>query len=113
MLNEIMDDMVALVMRKLNVASLNAYDDARLREDIIPDCAAMLALDLGMTADEALRFDWSRPSRERSLLVNLCFYEWNHAQEQFAGDYADAVAKCRDVRLSAQARRCEGARHAQ
>lgn len=94
------DTILSQVQRKLNVASLNSFDETRLREDVIPDAAASLAPDLGMTLEEAASFDWAAPSRERTLLVNLCFYEFSHAAEQFAADFADDVAKCRDSRLA-------------
>jgi hypothetical protein len=96
--NEILEQL----KRKLNVSCLNAYDAERLSNDIIPDAVALLAPDLGMTADEAAAFDWSQPSRERLLLVNYCFYEFNHAAEQFASDYAYEIAKCMDARLASQ-----------
>lgn len=102
MLEESVNSIISQLKRKCRVDTFARYDDAHLREDIIPDAAASLAADLGMTADEAATFDWGEPSRERTLLVNLCFYEFNDAAEQFGGDFADEVAKCRDARLAAQ-----------
>ena len=102
MLEVSVDSILEQLERKLNVESLSGFDETRLRFDIIPDAAASLSHDLGMTTEEAASFDWGAASKERTLLVNLCFYEWNHAAEQFAGDFADEVAKCRDLRLADQ-----------
>ena len=102
MLEESVNSIISQLKRKCRVDTFARYDDARLREDIVPDAAASLAGDLGMTTEEAATFDWSEPSRERTLLVNLCFYEFNDAAEQFGTDFADEIAKCRDARLAAQ-----------
>lgn len=79
------------VKRKLNITWDDATTDARI-DDIIDSMAPFVATRIGLpsaTAPEA--FD----AEDFGLFVNACFYEWNHARDDFTSNYADDILAAR------------------
>lgn len=81
------------VKRKLNITWSDEDTDGRV-VDIMDDAAPKLRHRLGIT-DES--FDFSKPGQERTLFLALCLYLWNHAENEFAENYAEEIAQCRSV----------------
>lgn len=81
-----------LVRRKLNITWSDENTDDRLRQ-IIEDAQVELIGKIGITQDN---FDFSVASQERKLLLAYCFYEWNHALDEFDVNYAADILQARE-----------------
>lgn len=79
------------VKRKLNITWDDQDTDARIA-DMATNAVPTLAFKLGVN-DTA--FDWSDAGQENLLIVNYCFYEWNHAANEFDAAYSDDIAQVR------------------
>lgn len=80
------------VKRKLSITWKDPDTQTRIAEDIVSAAVPSLAFKLGIS-DPA--FDWSGAGQENMLLVNYCYYEWNHAANEFDGNYANDIAQVR------------------
>lgn len=81
------------VKRKLNVTWSDSDTDDRITEIIESAIPAMIRK-LGIADSD---FDFSAPGEERTLFVVYCFYEWNHALNEFEDNYANQIAQVRAV----------------
>lgn len=79
------------VKRKCNITWDDDETKSRL-EEIIENAIPDLLDRLGIADPD---FDFSIPGKENKLLVNYCFYEWNHCSNEFADNYADDIAQIR------------------
>lgn len=79
------------VKRKLNITWDDPDTDARIA-DLAINAVPTLAFKLGVN-DPA--FDWSDAGQENMLIVNYCFYEWNHEASSFDASYSDDIAQVR------------------
>lgn len=79
------------VRRKLNITWDDDETTKRLFE-IIGSAIPYLLHRLGI-ADPY--FDFSRPGMENTLFLAYCLYEWNHAANEFADNYAEMIATVR------------------
>lgn len=86
------ENLVETVKRKLRITYDDPDTDARV-EEMVADAEDELRYVLGIH-DES--FDFDGPGAERSLLVNLCFYEDNGAADEFWANYAGKIAQCRE-----------------
>lgn len=77
------DALLAAVRRELAITWESPETDMRLRCDIIPDAQASLKERLGLP--DGYAFD--KAGRERRLLLALCFYIWNAAEDEFWENY--------------------------
>lgn len=85
------DVLLSEVKRKLNITWDDDATDARLT-DIIANMRPAVARLCGH-ADGVGAFE--SPGAERTLLVNACFYEWNHQFDEFKANYADDILAAR------------------
>lgn len=84
--------LLALVKRKLNVTWEDPDTTARIEEIIesaIPDMIHIL----GISDPD---FDFAVPGKERTLFLNRCLYEWNHALAEFQPNYANDISQVRE-----------------
>ena len=79
------------VKRKLNITWSDPDTDARVA-DIINSAAAHLTYQLGITADD---FDFSAAGIENILFLAYCFYEWNHALDEYEDNYRGMIMAAR------------------
>lgn len=86
------DALVDSVKRKLAVTWNNESTDALLRQDIIPNSMAAIAERTGLPDGYA----FETPGRERSLLLALCFYAYNNAEDEFYENYSRELMAVRD-----------------
>lgn len=86
------DGLIEIVKRKLNITWSDVDTDARI-EQIIEDAKYEIADKVGITDPE---FDFSKASQERKLLLAYCFYEWNHALDEFQINYAEDILQARE-----------------
>lgn len=84
-------DLFEQVKRKCNVTWDDDDTDARLGE-IIESAIPTLIHRLGIKDPN---FDFSSPSQENQFFLNYCFYEWNHALNEFLDNYADDILTIR------------------
>lgn len=83
--------LTAQVKRKLNITWSDPDTDARVA-DIIHSAAAHLRYQLGID-DEG--FDFSTAGIENILFLAYCFYEWNHALDDFEANYRGMIMSAR------------------
>lgn len=79
------------VKRKLNITWEDPDTTARIEElmaSAIPDMIDMLGI-----ADPD--FDFSKEGGENTLFLAYCFYEWNHAVNEFDLNYERMIARVR------------------
>ena len=79
------------VKRKCNVTWQDNDTDARLKE-IIESAIPTLIHRLGISDPD---FDFSLLGQENLFFLNYCFYEWNHALNEFLDNYSDDMATIR------------------
>ena len=80
------------VKRKLRITYSDAETDARVRE-IAEQAECELRVARGIPDDQK---PFEKPGAESGLLLNLCFYEWNDAGDEFWSNYEGKVAQCRE-----------------
>lgn len=85
------DALIKQVKRKLNITWEDDETTARVN-DIMKSATHTLLHRLGIT-DET--FDFSVEGEENTLFLAYCLYEWNHALNEFWGNYADMIADVR------------------
>ena len=95
------------VRRKLNITWSDPDTDARVA-DIIGSATAHLLYQLGI--DDA-DFDFSAPGIENILFLAYCFYEWNHALNDFGENYRGMIMSARAKYEVAQFTEAEGEDH--
>ena len=81
------------VRRKLRVTWKDEATDARIDIDIIPAAEQELTNLLGIHEED---FDFSRPGTENMLFLNLCWYMWEGAADDFEKFYAAQIGRCRE-----------------
>ena len=79
------------VRRKLNITWSDPDTDARVA-DIIASAAAHLVYQLGITDSG---FDFSTAGIENTLFLAYCFYEWNHALDEYEQNYRGMIMAAR------------------
>lgn len=79
------------VKRKCNITWEDDDTNARL-DEIIESAIPTLIHRLGIKDPD---FDFSLPSQENQFFLNYCFYEWNHALNEFFDNYADDMLTIR------------------
>lgn len=77
------------VKRKLNITWEDDETDARLNE-IIDSAIPTLIHKLGIADPD---FDFSKAGQENNLFKAYCFYEWNHAVDEFDNNYSNEIAQ--------------------
>lgn len=84
-------DLTEAVRRKLNITWHDDDTDGRI-SDIIATVKPALARTIGIyETDPAL----TSAGEVAGLLINACFYEWNHALDEFWVNYADDIQRLR------------------
>lgn len=81
----------AAVKRKLNITWTDGATDERV-EDIMESVRPALAKVLGVSAESEL---FEERGEVMNLYVNACFYEWNHAYDDFLANYAGEIQRVR------------------
>lgn len=79
------------VRRKLNITWDDDETTSRLIE-IINSAIPYLLHRLGIADHD---FDFAVPGMENTLFLAYCLYEWNHAANEFADNYAELIATVR------------------
>lgn len=79
------------VKRKLNITWEDPDTTARL-DDIIKSAIPIMIHKLGIDSPD---FDFSNPGMENDLFRAFCFYEWNHAGNEFDDHYANNILQIR------------------
>lgn len=87
------DKLISQVTRKLRVTWDDPDTKALIEEDIIPTAVAVLTERIGITAK--VEFDFTAPGMENELLMALCFYKWNDAEDEFYANYSTQIAEAR------------------
>ena len=85
------DNLKQQVKRKLNITWQDEDTDARVA-DIMESASVHLRHELGITD---INFDFSAPGIENLLFKNYCFYEWNHALNEFEENYRSLIMDAR------------------
>ena len=81
------------VRRKLRVTWSDEDTDDRIDLDIIPAAEQELTDLLGIHTKD---FDFGKPGTENMLFLNLCWYMWEGAADDFEKFYASQIARCRE-----------------
>lgn len=84
------------VKRKLDITWSDTGTDARIA-DIIDAAKPTMRHKLGLPDT----YDFEMPGQEQQLLLSWCLYEWNHATDEFDGNYLNDILQVRQ-RLAAQ-----------
>lgn len=92
------DDLVAKVKRKLDITWSDEGTDARVR-DLIDIAAPTMRHKLGLPDC----YDFEAPSQEQNLFLAWCFYEWNHAVDDFDANYMNDILQVRHKHLVQEA----------
>lgn len=79
------------VRRKLNITWSDPDTDARIA-DIIASASAHLLYQLGIADQD---FNFAAPGIENVLFLAYCFYEWNHALDDFENNYRGMIMSAR------------------
>lgn len=87
------EELYAQVKDKCNITWEDA-DTRRRVERIIKTAIPDMIHRLGITDKN---FDFSTDSEENTIFLNRCFYEWNHALNEFYVNYADSIAQIRAI----------------
>lgn len=80
------------VKRKCNITWEDEDTNARV-DDIIKSAIPRLIHRLGITDSN---FDFSAAGTENTIFLAYCFYEWNHALDEFDANYSQLIAETRD-----------------
>lgn len=88
----LMDALIAQVKRKLNITWNDEDTNARVA-DVINSATSHMRYMLGIKAED---FDFSKPGIENILLLAYCFYEWNHALDEFDTNYRPLIMSARE-----------------
>lgn len=103
---EILSKQVAAV---LNIVKNKCYITDNTEEttskvtQIIEDAIITIQNQIGINEE----FDFSKPSEERSLFLNYCYYVWNDSTEEFYKNYLNDILKIRhkyEVKQNAEAK---------
>ena len=86
-----MGDLTAQVKRKLNITWDDWETNARVA-DVIASATSHLKYMLGITDEN---FDFSASGIENILFLAYCFYEWNHAVDEFNRNYRPLIMSAR------------------
>lgn len=85
------ENLIKQVKRKLNITWEDDETNARV-DDIVNSAIPNLIHKLGISDDA---FDFSIAGAENTLFLAYCLYEWNHAANEFDGNYANEIAQIR------------------
>ena len=85
--------LLAAVKRKLRITWDDPETDARLSNELIPAAVQEVRDLLGMGG---AGFDFAAGNPEGLLVLDLCWYEWNDAREDFEGNHAHTIARLRE-----------------
>lgn len=87
----LMDGLFGQVKRKLNITWDDWETNARVA-DVITSATSHLRYMLGITDED---FDFSIGGIENTLFLAYCFYEWNHAVDEFNRNYLPLIMSAR------------------
>ena len=96
--------LVEQVRRKLNITWEDDDTDRRV-QDIIDTVKPVLRYKLGI-AD--VDYDFSVGGLENMLFLALCLYTFNHVENEFDANYANAIMQCRALHEVAYHKAQEG-----
>ena len=85
------DVLVQQVKRKLNITWSDEDTDSRVA-DIVEAALPIMRHKLGISEEW---FDFSAPGQENMLFLAWCFYEWNHAANEFDANYLSDLMQVR------------------
>lgn len=85
------------VKRKLDITWSDEGTDARVA-DIVATAEPTMRHKLGLPDT----FDFMTPGQEQNLLLAWCLYEWNHAADEFDGNYLNDILQVRQKHLTQQ-----------
>ena len=74
----------------------NTNDNIQRLSDIMLDAEVKIKNLIGVNEKETI--DFSKPSLERDLFLNYCFYAWNDKIEFFKDNYLSDILDCRAKR---------------
>lgn len=86
------DELFASVKRKLAITWNDERTDLFLKTDIIPNSMVSLIERLGLEPD----YSFDDPGREKNLLLALCFYTYNDAEDEFWENYQKELMAVRE-----------------
>ncbi|MGN0301600.1 MAG: hypothetical protein ACI4BI_01830, partial [Anaerotardibacter sp.] len=81
------------VRAKLSVTWSDESTDSRIDEVIIPTAEAAIRFKVGIPNSAEFSFD--EPGVENMLLLAHCYYQWNEAEDEFDGNYANEIMQAR------------------
>lgn len=84
------DTLTDKVKRKLDITWDDAGTNSRI-EDIMNNAKTTLVFKLGV-ADSSV---FEQPGQEQQLFLAYCFYEWNHAVDDFDNNYRNEILQVR------------------
>lgn len=84
-------DLLGQVKRKLNITWDDEDTNARVA-DIMDSATQHLIYQLGIGDAD---FSFSTPGIENQLFLAYCFYEWNHALDEFENNYRGLIMSAR------------------
>lgn len=82
--------LISKVRNKCYITDTSAETESRV-VDMVEDAIIEMSYLLGIRGE----FDFSIPSKERSLLLNYCFYVWNDSADEFKPNYLSDILTIR------------------
>lgn len=79
------------VKQKCNITWHDEDTEKRITK-IVNSAIPTLKHKLGISQND---FDFSEDGMENTLFLNYCFYEWNHALNEFDDNYSNDIAQIR------------------
>lgn len=84
-------DLCDQVMRKCHVSWQDSLTEDRIAGDIMPSARSTLIDLLALPAN----YSFTKPSIEQMLFLNLCYYMYNDAADEFFANYANELRAAR------------------
>ena len=91
MTEEAKTKLIDKVKKKCYITDISDDMIDRLK-DIVDDAIIKISKKLGIVGD----FDFSKPSQERDLFLNYCFYAWNDSSDEFDQNYLNDIMQIRN-----------------
>lgn len=90
MTTEQKESLTKIIKDKCYISSDDESIERRLT-NIIEDAIMKVSDLIGFSEEERESFNFSKPSLERDLLKNYCWYSWNDHETEFKNNYADDI----------------------
>lgn len=87
--------LVGQVKDKCRITWEDEATERVIRDELVPTACSVIRFKVGIPDDA--EFDFSEPGLEHRLFLNLCYYAWHDAEDDFERNYAADLAHARRV----------------